>query len=345
MLITIIGHFAKDNDSNNGQTVKTKNLSFALSEIDNVRVTELDTYGWKKHPIRLFKKLWQAMKSSDAIIMLPANNGLKIFAPLIVCLNKKYKKKIYYDVVGGWLPEFLKNRSNLQKKLKKFDGIWVETPSMQNRMLELGFKNVVVVPNFKTLKPLDTSELAFNYTVPLSFCVFCRITKQKGISEAINAIREINLIREETVAALDIFGQIDPAYEEEFNKLLCENKGYVNYKGIVQPSNSVEVLKNYFMLLFPTYYDGEGFAGTLIDAFASGLPIISSDWRYNPEIVQNGINGFLFETKNQQDFIEKIDFSLQNLDIINQMRYNCLEEYKKYSYETAVEKIKGLICE
>ena len=48
-------------------------------------------------------------------------------------------------------------------------------------------------------------------------------------------------------------------------------------------------------MIFPTYYVGEGFPGTIIDAFSSGIPDIATDWRYNSEIVQNGKTGYIYK--------------------------------------------------
>lgn len=47
------------------------------------------------------------------------------------------------------------------------------------------------------------------------------------------------------------------------------------------------MLRNYFALLFPTYFHGEGFAGCIIDAFFAGIPIIATDWLYNKDIVKD----------------------------------------------------------
>jgi glycosyltransferase involved in cell wall biosynthesis len=55
-----------------------------------------------------------------------------------------------------------------------------------------------------------------------------------------------------------------------------------------------KVLRDYFALLFPIYYIGEGFAGTAIDAFSAGVPVIASDWKYNSEVIKEGINVHCF---------------------------------------------------
>lgn len=50
--VCVCGHFGGDNNFNDGQTVKTKNLYTALSEIYGEKaVLKIDTYNWKKHPI------------------------------------------------------------------------------------------------------------------------------------------------------------------------------------------------------------------------------------------------------------------------------------------------------
>ena len=79
-------------------------------------------------------------------------------------------------------------------------------------------------------------------------------------------------------AVLDIYGPIEDGYEEELQRYVDSSDGAVNYKGIVDYNDSVSVLNNYYMLLFPTSFYGEGFPGTLIDAFSAGLPVIATDW-------------------------------------------------------------------
>lgn len=47
------------------------------------------------------------------------------------------------------------------------------------------------------------------------------------------------------------------------------------------------------MMLFPSYWKGEGFAGVFIDAFIAGLPVLASDWNFNPEIIEHGKTGLV----------------------------------------------------
>ena len=118
---------------------------------------------------------------------------------------------------------------------------------------------------------------------------------------------------------------------------------YIQYKGIVSPKESVSVLGQYWALLFPTFYEGEGFAGTLIDAMASGVPVIGSDWRYNSDIVINMKTGLIVPT-HQVDFMQDaLIWSIKNHDKWSEMSQLCVKEAKKYTKPYVVSYIKQLM--
>ncbi|MBQ0111150.1 MAG: glycosyltransferase, partial [Oscillospiraceae bacterium] len=106
---------------------------------------------------------------------------------------------------------------------------------------------------------------------------------------------------------------------------------------VIPFDKSVELLKTYYALLFPTYYDGEGFAGTLIDAMASGVPVVASDWKYNSEIIENRQTGAIFATQNQKEFIDTLDWVYKNTDEWNSYKINCIKRAKNYLPEIAVK--------
>lgn len=86
---------------------------------------------------------------------------------------------------------------------------------------------------------------------------------------------------------------------------------YIRYGGLVPFDKSVNVLKDYLALLFPIYYEGEGFAGTLIDAYFAGVPVIAPDWKYNAELVNEYV-GFVYPTGDQLTFVNILKASAIN---------------------------------
>lgn len=332
-LITIIGHYSTSLD---GQTIKTKIITDELiNRYGRDRVNIFNTVGGLKAFFRAFFAIPSFLKNSKNVCMLPAHNALRVLTPLISFWNRRYKRTLHYCVIGGWLPDFIKNRKLLADELRRFDYIYVETASMKTLLEEQGLGNVVVMPNCKKLKILKPEELVYHEAEPHKLCTFSRVSKEKGIMDAIAAVKTLNKENERYV--LDIYGQIDKRQQNWFSTIEHEFPPYIRYKGVVPFEKTTEVLKDYHCLLFPTYYVGEGFPGTLIDAFAAGLPIIASDWRYNSEIVEDGKTGYIFETNNIEMLSQKIEYLMIDKDRIKTIKYNCIEKAKDYLPENAVE--------
>jgi glycosyltransferase involved in cell wall biosynthesis len=335
--IGICGHFGGVLEFFDGQTIKTKILFNELADIlGSKEVITVDTYNWRKAPFKLLANCIKLIKHSDNIIILPAQNGIKIFVPLFTILNRLYKKKLHYIVIGGWLPEFVGDKKYLLKCLIQFNNIFVETRTMQNNLNLLGLNNVSILPNFKRLRILKEDELILKYSEPYRLCTFSRVTKEKGIEDAINAVIKINEMKKKTVCNLDIYGQIDMEYEQRFQELLRISPDYINYKGIVPFDRSVEVLKNYFLLLFPTRFKTEGIPGSIIDSYFAGVPIIASKWNSFYDVIEEGITGVGFEFGNIDDLVLKLKWGIDNPEEINTMRFACIKKAKEYTPEYVI---------
>ena len=326
-----------------GQTVKTKNLYEAISDLygeKNIKI--IDTYNVKfRFPIVLILII-RAFLSCESVIMLPAHNGIKIFAPFFYILKKIFRKKTYYCVIGGWLPSFLADKPRLCDSLKSFDGIFVEKNTMKSALCEYEFENVIVLPNFKKLQIIDPSDITVDSAFPLRLCTFSRVMKEKGIEDAVEAVKITNDQLGKVAYSLDIYGQVDPGYQDRFNSLIEDFPSFVRYKGCVPFDDSTNVLSSYYALLFPTYYSGEGFAGTLLDSYASALPVIASDWKYNPELVSSDV-GFLFPAGDIDALCGLlIDIYKTNIDL-KKMKYNCIAKAHLYSFDNAKSILSSII--
>lgn len=335
--IAICGHFGGTKNFLDGQTIKTKNIYEKLTNIYNKNeILCLDTYKWKKHPISFLKKCIKGIKNSKNIIILPAHNGVRVFIPLFLLINKLYKSKIFYIVIGGWLPEFLESRKGLLKRVKKLDKVFVETNNMKKKLEKLDVKNVEILVNFKNITPLKEEELNFNYSKPYKLCTFSRIVKEKGIEDAIQVVEKINEEFNETIYELDIYGQIDEEYKDNFTKIINSSPEYIQYKGCIDAEKSVDTLKNYYLLLFPTKFKTEGIPGTIIDALSAGVPIIASRWDNADEIISEGKNGLIYKFNDLVDFCEKLKIML-NCQKVFIMKKNCVEYAKNFDGNVAIE--------
>lgn len=327
--VLVVGHFGFGKKYLDGQTIKTKIITDELeNQLGENNVSKIDTHGNKFRICLSVLKTVIGMFVHKNIIILPAHNGIKIFIPLLSIFKNITKCKTHYIVIGGWLPEFISNKRNLIKSLKNIDCIYVETKLMKSKLNSLGFENIYIMSNCKNLKILKEDELVYNDREPYRFCTFSRVMKEKGIEDAIEAVKNINRENNRTICTLDIYGQIDNDYKERFEEIQSILPDYIKYKGLVDFDKTTDVLKNYFALLFPTYYDGEGFAGTVIDAYAAGIPVIATDWRYNNEVVKNNMTGIIYPNKEVKNLKNAIEYIINNFS--NSFKTNCSNEAKKY---------------
>jgi len=338
--VGICGHFGGGKKFFDGQTVKTHAVTLELEKrLGKSQVMKVDTYGGKKKLLKCLKELYMLLIRCDNVIILPAHNSVRIFPLLMVVCNRFLNKRLHYIVIGGWLPRFLEGRRILLLCLKKFDCIYVETWTMKNALENQGFENIILMPNFKNISILKQEELVFSKTQPFKLCTFSRVMKEKGIEDAVEVIKKINTEHGKIVYLLDIYGQIEEGYKREFEELLKSCSDYVFYKGTVEPEKSVDVIRNYFFLMFPTRFYTEGIPGTIIDAYAAGVPVISSKWESFNDVVNNEMTGIGYEFMNINE-LERLLIKISvNPDMIFRMKQNCLKKAEEFMPKEVMRKM------
>ena len=339
-VLSIIGHFAFGKKCIDGQTVKTKIITDELElQLGEEQVLKIDTHGKYKTLLKAPFQVLKALKYGRNTLIFPAHNGIKVFVPLLSFFKRFFKnRRLHYVVIGGWLPELLKQKKFLIKSLYRFYGIYVETNTMKIELEKLGLKNVYVVPNCKNLNVLSVEKLTYPTTMPYKLCIFSRVMREKGIETAIKVITRINE-KLGTVYSLDIYGPIDQNQGEWFDDLQKKFPNFVRYCGCVDANKSVEVLKDYFALLFPTHFYTEGIPGTIIDAYAAGLPVISARWASFADVVDDGITGYGYDFEDEEHFEQILQDIVNSPEKILSLKANCINKAKSYLPEEVIYKI------
>ena len=117
-----------------------------------------------------------------------------------------------------------------------------------------------------------------------------RITPSKGVREAIQVARVTNL-------PLCIVAKVDPVdreyYEKEIEPLI--DGDLIHYAGEADFSEKTEYFKRARCLLFPILWE-EPFGLVMIESLACGTPVIAFRRGSVPEIIQDGVNGYIVDT-------------------------------------------------
>ncbi len=339
--VAIIGHFGGKENILDGQTVKTKILYDELKSASDFNIIRVDTYYKSKNPVKLMLDSVMSLLRCKDVIVLLSGNGMSFYFPLLCIFAKCFKTRVYHDVIGGNLDSYVEKQLKFKKYLNSFMVNWVETANMACSLEKLGINNTQVLPNFKRLNIV--SDIKTDYAEPYSFCMFARVMKEKGVEDAINAIQQINEKYGQTLCRLDIFGRIDDGYKERFEQVMKNASDAIAYKGQVPYEKSVEHIKDYYALLFPTYWNGEGFPGTIVDAFSAGLPVIATDWNCNKELVDNGVNGMIYPSDTARSLTDAVEWFVSNSDKVIDMKKECVQKAHEFMPDKHIERIISYI--
>lgn len=247
-----------------------------------------------------------------------------------------HKKKIYYFVIGGSLDKIIKNNNYNLAVYNICEKIYLETEGIYNNLKNMGISQVEVIPNFK--KFIIRDIIKKEMTIPLKAVFISRISREKGVDMIFEMVKKIN--RNNIKINVDFYGPIDSEYKNKFEENIKKIKE-TYYKGILDLDieTSYDTLEKYNLMLFPTFWEGEGFPGVFIDSFIVGLPIVASDWNYNKEIIRDNEIGWLFEAKNQIKFEEIMKKIIDNPESIKEKSERCYEESKRYHVDKVLNHI------
>ena len=85
----------------------------------------------------------------------------------------------------------------------------------------------------------------------------------------------------------------------------------------------IEIIKNSDIMLAPSVTsrngDREGIPVVLMETMAMGLPIISTVHSGIPELIENGVSGFLVPERDVDALAEKLNYLVENPDIWRNM--------------------------
>lgn len=133
----------------------------------------------------------------------------------------------------------------------------------------------------------------------INFVFISRIMKEKGINEYLGAAAEIKM--KYPNVQFHICGFCEEEFEDRLNKM--QEEGIVEYHGMVQDVRVI--LKDMHCAVLPSYH--EGMSNVLLEAAATGRPLIASNIPGCRECIEDGTSGFLVEVGNTVDLIEKIE--------------------------------------
>ena len=226
-----------------------------------------------------------------------------------------------------------------------FHKMFLNTISKRERLIQ--FRNVIYVSRFlqsdcetKGFLPTKThivprpvtcnfNDLAYNPVNPPFFFMSCRMDRQKGIQVAIKAARLLHEKHPDIKWYLVLAGHSHDEYLKECFGMVkaygLENR--VSYIGLVQRNTVLEHMKKCVAFINTPIY-GEPFAGTILEAMASGAPLLTSDNGSALEVVTNTKNALVHKTKDHIALAKDMYALLNNYSLGSHLRNNAIGHVK-----------------
>lgn len=126
---------------------------------------------------------------------------------------------------------------------------------------------------------------------------------------------------------------------EEFGLMDC-----VKYLGPKYEEEKYKELANASIFVLPTYYMVECFPLSIIEAMQFAIPIVSTKHAAIPEMVDDGVNGFLVTPRDPNELADRLKILIENPELRNLMGANAEKKYlENYTFEKFETKLLSII--
>ncbi len=275
----------------------------------------------------------------------------------------KIRKKPLVFTLHGFHPDYLAFMKNIspieemrlmpyfkaiaQRSLKIADAIIVLTPhekSILQSYYHIPAEKIEIIPNGINLQdflkiPIK-KELKKRFRLMENVILFVgAIRKEKGLLNLFHAIPII--IKEFPQTSFVLIGKdwgFKKYLQQEGKRLGIEN--HINFLGSVKTSLLREALGFCDVFVNPSAY--ESFSIVLLEAMASGKPIVATNVGGIPYLVRNGKTGIIVNYGDPEGIADAIKKLLSNSELRRQMGENGVQLAKKYDWEKIVSQIERL---
>lgn len=313
--------------------------SICTSYVNNVN--ELGSYNFNKLItfisvfVKLFKELVFNRPSFVYFQISPLGVAfLRDFCFVIVI--KLLKVKIVYHLRGKGIKEQakIKWKRSLYKYAFRNSDIICLSDLLTYDIVKVFNGTIHIVAN--GIPDIDHKLLVMsqeNKNEEINTLFFSNLIMSKGILDFIDSLEL--LAEKGTKFQATIIGAAGTLSSNDLQKII-HNKNLdskVTYVGPKYGSEKHHILAQSDVMVFPTKNDA--FPGVVIEAMQFGLPVISTKEGAIPEIIDDGVTGYLVEKDSPEQIVEKLEILIKDVALRKSMGLAGRAKYeKKFKFQT-----------
>ncbi len=274
--------------------------------------------------IIFYLRLIKVIKADVIMIISSSDLYFHVKALPVLLLGKLLRKPVILDFVGGALEDKIKkNAFYWQKAFKAFDSVIVPTKTFQDLLINEGIQ-CVLIPHI-----VDISRFRVKATKPEKpvFLAIKHLSFYSGMDTLIQAFSEVKNKYHKATLYIAGEGSEKVALEKLVRELGLN--GSVIFVGNVSYDRIPEIFEMASVFVHGTKY--ESFGIVLVEAFASGTPIVSTNIGGIPDLITDGENGFLVPFNDSQKTAEKMLQLIEDDLIYSNFKENGLKRSRAYS--------------
>lgn len=165
-----------------------------------------------------------------------------------------------------------------------------------------------------------------------------RINQRKGVKYLIEALRLLDSREVELVVCGRVLDEID---------IFRPFASQVQIRPSVSTDDLVRAYQSADLFVFPSV--GEGFGQVLLESLASGLPILSTTHTAAPDLIEDGVQGFIVEPRRPELLAERIDWALTHRSELATMRSRARQRAEHFTWQrfrtAAAEAVQTFLAE
>jgi glycosyltransferase involved in cell wall biosynthesis len=320
-----------------GQSIACEALLEELSKRYTVEVVNFSK-GHLRRGINSFTRINEALitlkkirrKSSDAdVIYLTLSQSmagnLKDLFIYAICFKKLGNMVIHLH--GGGIRKLIFDRSSVLYHINKFFLSRIGAAVVLSRSLVRIFDGMIPPERFYTVSNFagddvfltadDIREKFANFS-RLKILFLSNLIPGKGFEELAEAYNLLDFSLQRKVQ-IDFAGD----FESDQQKIVFLNKikdrQGLRYHGLVQGKEKKQLFANAHVFCLPTYYAYEGQPISILEAYASGCAVITTDHGGIPDVFEPGRTGFFVEKRSAKSIADAIRAILSQPEQLEQI--------------------------